>query len=467
MFSHIRNKILFSYFLVLLSCFLIVLITTSVFIRRTYFHYALEDLKGDAGLFVDEFTREAIIKKDRDFLKKILVKAKDNYSVDILDDQGLILGNSRSVDVSQIQDLNEEEFKGISSQGYGYAIRKDSSLIKSVYAAIPVIKENKRIGFIRISTPLIYIENIINRLRAYVITIFFIAVGFSSLVSFILARNLSSPLLEMAKIARKVSSGILDERVCIKKRKDEIGLLADAFNEMIARLKSAHEERKNILSNISHELLTPITNIRGFTETLYDGKIKDKKEIDECIEIIKKESAYLESLIEELRLAARLDSLAMRYDFKPLDIKEVILDAQKALSLKAQEKEIRIKNDFMENCLPVTADYKAIRQVFVNLLDNAVKYSYPHQEIFLSLKRLDKFLQVTIQDQGPGIAEKDREKIFERFYRADAQSNSEKGLGLGLSIVKEIVLAHQGRVEVESQPRQGSRFILTFPIGEF
>lgn len=467
MFNHIRNKIFFSYFLVLLSCFSIVLITASVFIRRTYFSYVLEDLKGDAGLFVDEFTREAIIKKDGDFLKKILSKAKESYSVDILNGRGLILGNSQGMDLFKTQDLNEEEFKGISAKGYGYAIRKNSSLIKSVYVAIPIIRENKRIGFIRISTPLVYIEKTVNRLRAYVIAIFLIAVGFSSLVSFILARNLSFPLLEMAKTARKVSSGILDERVDIKKRKDEIGFLADAFNEMITRLKSTHEERKNILSNISHELLTPITNIQGFAETLYDGKIKDKKEINECIEIIKKESSYLESLIEELRLAARLDSLAMRYDFKPLDIREVILDAQKALSLKAQEKEIRIKNDFIENCPLVTADYQALRQVFINLLDNAVKYSYPKQEVLLSLRRLDKFLQVTIQDKGPGIAERDREKIFQRFYRIEDEFHPVKGLGLGLSIVKELVLSHQGRIEVESQLQQGASFIFTFPICGF
>lgn len=465
MFKHIRNKIIFSYFLVLLSCFAVVLITTSVFLRRTYFSYALKDLKDDAGLFVDELTKEAIARKDADFLRKVLAKAEEGYIVDILDDKGVILGNSRGLGISNAQDINEEEFKGISSQGYGYAIRKDSSLIKSVYVVIPIMRENKRMGFIRISTPLIYIEKTIGRLRAYVIAIFFTAAGFSSLVSLILARNLSTPLLEMANAARKISSGSLDGRVDIKKRKDEMGLLADAFNEMIARLRSAHEERKNILSNISHELLTPITNIRGFSETLYDGKIRDKKEIDECIEIIKKESAYLESLIEELRLAARLDSLAMRYDFKPLDIKEVILDAQKALSLKAQEKEVRIKNSFMENCPLVTADYKALRQVFINLLDNAVKYSYPGQEVLCSLRRLDKFLQVTIQDRGPGIAGRDREKIFQRFYRIEDESRPVKGLGLGLSIVKEIVLSHQGRVEVESQPRQGAAFILTFPIG--
>lgn len=465
MFKHLRNKILFSYFLVLLLCFLVVLITTSLFIRRTYFSYAVEDLRDDAGLFIDEFTREAILNKDFVLLKKILAKAEDNYTVDILDADGLILESSQTAaGMLSAGGLAGEEFRVISPRGYGYALRKDDRGVRMIYVALPVEKDAGLIGFVRIATPLSYIENTIARLKVYVVVIFILAVAVSSLLGLVLSRNLSSPLLEMAKVAGEISGGNLQNRVKIKNRRDEIGVLARAFNEMIERLKYVRQERENILSNISHELLTPITNIRGFAETLYEGGLKDKKEIEECIEVIKRESDYLEGLIEELRLLSRLDSLSMRYDFRPLQVKEVILEAEKSLSLKVQAKGIKIHNDFMEGCPLVQADHKALRQVFINLLDNAIKYSFPNQEVWVLLRMTNKSLKISVADKGIGIAAEDQEKIFERFYRIEGSLHSEKGLGLGLSIVKEILTSHRALIEVKSAPSQGAEFIISFPL---
>lgn len=465
MFKHLRNKILFSYFLVLLLCFLVVLITTSLFIRRTYFSYALQDLSDDAGLFIDEFTREAILNKDLVLLKKILAKAEDNYTVDILDVSGDILESSQGASgFAEHGGLGQDEFRIIPSRGYGYSLRKAQNNVKTIYVVLSVEENGKRIGFVRISTPLVYIEKTIVRLKVYVVIIFVLAMAVSSLLSFILARNLSFPLLKMAGVAREISSGNLQSRVEIKKRQDEIGLLAAAFNEMIERLKYLREERKNILSNISHELLTPITNIRGFAETLYEGRLKDKKEVEECIEVIKRESDYLEGLIEELRLLSRLDSLSMRYDFRPLQVSQVILEAEKSLSLKAQAKGIKIENAFMEGCPLVQADHKALRQVFINLLDNAIKYSFPDQEVRVLLRMTDKSLKISVADKGIGIAQENQEKIFERFYRIEAAHHSQKGLGLGLSIVKEILAAHRALIEVKSSPSQGAEFIISFPL---
>lgn len=465
MFRHLRNKILFSYFLVLLLCFAVVLVTTSLFIRRTYFSYAIQDLSDDAGLFIDELTKEAIIARDQALLKKVLAKAEDNYTIDILDTSGVLLASSRTRPDYAAQDgLGGDEYKIIPSRGYGYSLREADDAVKTIYVVKPAEKEGTRIGFVRISTPLIYVEKAISRLNLYVVIIFALAMAVSSLLSFVLSRNLSSPLLEMARVAGEVSAGNLQSRVAIKNRQDEIGLLARAFNEMIEKLKYVREERKNILSNISHELLTPITNIRGFAETLYEGRIKDKKDAEECLEVIKRESDYLEGLIEELRLLSRLDSLSMRYEFLPVQASEVILEAEKSLSLKMQAKGIKIRNDFMDGCPQVAADYNALRQVFINLLDNAAKYSHSNQEVRVSIKKEDKLLKISVADKGIGIASKNQEKIFERFYRIDDSGRSEKGLGLGLAIVKEILSSHHALIEVRSSPGQGAEFTVSLPL---
>jgi signal transduction histidine kinase len=463
MFNRIQNRILFSYIVVLISCFVVVLIAASLFIHKTYFSYALNDLKDDAGLFIDESTKEAMINKDMDFLRKIIRKQGEDYSIGIFDSQGALLAGSGDMNLKR-QGSEQPEFKIAHSKGYGYAIRPGKDKVKTVYVAIPVIENGSWIGFVRISTPISYIEKAIYQLMNYVIFIFIFSIPISFLISVFLARNISHPLIEMTKVAKKISSGDLNSHVSIKRRKDEIGILVNTFNEMVDKLRAIHNERKTLFDNISHELMTPITTIRGFVETIYEGKVKDGKVIKECFELIKKESDYLERLIEELQFISQVDGLSVKYDFKPLKIAEVILDVEDTISVKAREKNINIHNDFIEECPYVKGDYKTLRKVFINLMDNAVKYSAENCEIFVSMRRMDRFLKVMIEDQGIGIDPRHKEKIFERFYRIEDDAMSNKGLGLGLSIVKEILNAHRTCIEIDSQPGKGSKFTIAFPI---
>lgn len=464
MFKHIKNKILFSYVVVLLSCFLIVLITTSLFIRKGYFSYVLEDLKDDANFFADELTAQAIKDEDAQYLNKIVRRAGQSYRVDILDTQGNILANSKGSSAERLQDLAQKEFKDIRVKGYGYVIREEKAGPEYIYLAIPIKQNNVLAGFVRISTPVAYIEKAIAKLQIYVVSIFVLAIAISFVISFILSRNISSPLVEMAEAAREVSSGNLRKKVRVKARPDEIGILVSAFNNMIEHLRGITEERKDILNNIAHELMTPITAIQGFAEILSDGKINDKKEIEDCLGVIQKESTYLEGLIEELRLLSKIDAMSMRYEFHPVDIAGIILDAEKSLSLKAKEKDMRVDNDFIKDLPLISVDYKAIRQVFVNLLDNAIKYSSPGKRILVSAGPAGKSVRVIVKDEGIGMRPQDKERIFERFYRVEDDSHREKGLGLGLAIVKEILSSHNAAVEVESRPYKGSQFIVTFPL---
>jgi signal transduction histidine kinase len=464
MFKHIKNRIVVSYLVVLLSCFLAVFITTSLFIRKTYFSYALNDLRDDAGLFIDDSTKDAITTKNLDLLKKIVNKAEENYTLEIFDIKGDVAVSSTGENIVEKEDFNQDEFKIIPSRGYGYAVRKQKDKIKMVYVAIPITKENRRIGFIRISTPLLYIERTISRLRLYVVFIFMFGIAVSLPVSIFLSKGISSPLLKIAKIAREVSSGNFQKRVEINNRRDEIGILAYTFNEMIERLKQVQEERRILLSNISHELMTPITSIRGFVETLYEGRMRDKSSIEECLEVIKKESNYLEEMIEELQFISRIDALSMKYSFRALNVTDVILSAEQSLSVKIIKKDITVVNDFLKDCPCIKGDYKTLRQVFVNLLDNAIKYSPAKRRVIVSVKRKDKFIEVAFKDEGVGISAEEKDKIFERFYRCKNGHQREKGIGLGLSIVKEILSAHKSTIRVESQINRGSEFIIAFPI---
>lgn len=463
MFRHIHHRILFSYFTVILIYSLIIFLVISLFIRRTYFTFLIKDLKDDAKLFIDYPTKEALLKRDREFLNKIVAKAEENCTVEILDSKGTVLANSENRGIGYVRDLNVEEFNGLPLKEYGYSIRRGNENFDIIYVAVPIIDRDSVIGFVRVTTPLIYFENTIKKLKRYIISIFVITIIILFFISALFARNISFPLLEMARATKDISSGIFDREISVRSR-DEVGVLADSFNNMTRRLKRFETERKRLVNNISHELMTPLTTIRGFVETLVEGNVKDKEKVKECLDIIKKESLYLEGLVEELYLFSKLDASSMKYNFRPLVVTDVILDAEDSVSVKAMEKHIDINNDFIEECPYIKADDKSLRQVFINLLDNAIKYSPQGQDIQVSIRRADRFLKVIVRDKGVGISERDRNKIFDRFYRIEDELHARKGIGLGLSIVKEILDAHKAEIDLISEIGKGSQFIITFNI---
>ena len=235
----------------------------------------------------------------------------------------------------------------------------------------------------------------------------------------------------------------------------------------ITRLKELEAIRKDFVANVSHELRTPLTSIRGFAETLLDGALEDRNNNRRFVEIIKSHALRLSDLTMDLLTLATLESESFQLKPEGIDLPALVhevLESFRPLGLtKRQELEAVIDPGLP----PIKADRDRIRQVLINLLDNAVKFTPEEGKISLEvrLNAEGTGVEVHVKDRGIGIPSSDLPRIFERFYRVDkARSREQGGTGLGLAIVKHIVEAHRGHVSVKSTLGQGSDFCVTLPL---
>lgn len=233
----------------------------------------------------------------------------------------------------------------------------------------------------------------------------------------------------------------------------------------ITRIREVEQIRKDFVANVSHELKTPITSIKGFVETLLDGAIEDRQTAVHFLEIIRRQSDQLNAVIEDLLSLSRLEATGSQLEIKEQRLSPILVSAVESCRPQAEEKSIDLiltNADF----LLCRGNSVLLEQALINLIENAVKYSEAGTKVWIHAGRDQESgeIQIGVKDQGPGIPEEDLPRIFERFYRVDkARSREMGGTGLGLSIVKHIVLCHNGRVSVESEYGRGSTFTLILP----
>jgi signal transduction histidine kinase len=235
-----------------------------------------------------------------------------------------------------------------------------------------------------------------------------------------------------------------------------------------SRAMKLSQMKADFVSNVSHELRTPLASIRVFGEFLKLGRIKDQNKIHEYGEYIETESRRLTQLINNILDFSKIESGQKTYQFEEADVEPIVTDTLKTFEVMLEQNGFAINYEKpVQHLPPVIMDSNAIAQAFINLLDNAVKYSGDSKEIDVKLGQQNGFVTIEVRDHGIGIAREDCEKVFEKFYRVgNSLIHDVKGSGLGLSIVKHIVEAHEGKVDVESEPGRGSTFIIYLPTEE-
>ena len=232
----------------------------------------------------------------------------------------------------------------------------------------------------------------------------------------------------------------------------------------ITELRRLERVRQDFVANVSHELRTPISSIKGYSETLLEGAIDDKDNVREFISIIFQDSNRLANLIDDLLDLSKIESGKMKMTFSPLEIQPILKRCLGVLEKTIKDKKLSVSINIPDGIPKVMADDKRIAQVFLNLFDNAVKYTGDGGSVKVEVSESGNLVQVDITDTGMGIPEQDLPRIFERFYRVDkARSRELGGTGLGLSIVKHIVISHGGQVWVKSEQGLGSIFSFTIP----
>jgi len=228
-------------------------------------------------------------------------------------------------------------------------------------------------------------------------------------------------------------------------------------------LKKLEQMRKDFVANVSHELKTPVTSIKGFSETLLDGAMNDQDTLEAFLEIILKESDRLQILIQELLDLSKIEQHGFKLTIGKVDVWKSITEVFEILRGKAAEKDISLTIGESSGNSVIEADPDRIKQVLINLVSNAITYSPNRGTITISVNDENNMVSIEVKDYGIGIEKSEIPRIFERFYRVDkARSRNSGGTGLGLAIVKHIVEAHKGNIEVTSEIGNGTTFTIKF-----
>ena len=287
-------------------------------------------------------------------------------------------------------------------------------------------------------------------------------------------RSVATPLVKLRKATQNIKDGNLDFVLDVEGT-DEFAELCRDFEEMRRRLKESAEEKlvldkenKELISNISHDLKTPITAVKGYVEGIMDGVADTPEKMDRYVRTIYNKTVEMDHLINELTFYSKIDTNRIPYTFSKLNVDDYFSDCAEEVGLELETRGIQLYYaNYVEKDVLVIADGEQIRRVIHNIISNAIKYmDKPKGVIQIRVKDVGDFIQVEIEDNGKGIASKDLTYIFDRFYRTDVSRNSSKGgSGIGLSIVRKILEDHGGKVWATS--REGIGTIMYFVLRKY
>ena len=352
-------------------------------------------------------------------------------------------------------------------------------LIERLYAATPVRlgggSEGAIIGAVALTTaPREGAGAVFTYLTKVYTTLGWVALGVALLAALgatLYSRRLTRPLDRLTEATARMAGGDYAARVK-SDATEEFQRLATSFNEMAAALErdvgEIHREeqlRRELVANVSHELATPLTAIQGFTEALLDGLVYDATAREETIRTIAREAARLRRLVDQLRQVALFEAGAQALTRTPMQLATLVEETLAVLAPEAERRAVSIRSE-LDGVLPlVFADGDRLTEILLNLLDNALHHTPPGGSVEVGATIEGAYVRVGVADSGPGIAPADRERIFERFFRADyARSSASGGSGLGLAIVRALVEAHGGTIRADERPGGGARFTFTLPI---
>jgi two-component system OmpR family sensor kinase len=288
-----------------------------------------------------------------------------------------------------------------------------------------------------------------------------VALAVSIVIAIVMARSVYVPIRRVTNAAEEITRGNYEQEVPVDGPREVKGL-ASSFNQMSRRVQQSQQMLRDFVADVSHELRSPLTSIKGFAQAMVDGTAKGKEAQLKAATVIEEESKRMMRLVEELLEFSRLESGQITMVKQPVDVKELLEQCYEIFLLRAEETGINLKID-LKTLPAVTGDIDRLEQVFSNLLDNALKHTPSGGDVSIKARAADtNSIEVSVQDTGPGIPAEQMRHIFERFYRADP-SAGKAGAGLGLAIARQIVLAHGGDIDARSKLGKGTEFIVRLP----
>ena len=349
----------------------------------------------------------------------------------------------------------------------GDAYRKDADIggylkNKSVVSATAIWVDNVNKGFVIFVTSMPDIQKNATSISRIMIGASAALVAAAGVVMFISGKSINAPLVEMNDAAKVIASGDFEKRIDIVSS-DEIGELAKSFNLMAESLQKQETQRRNFIANVSHDLRSPLTSMRGFLTAILDGTIPERRQ-DRYLKIILEETDRLSKLANDILDISRLEKTELH--LSTFDANALIKKIAAQFETRIVEKNLTLTVALEDDLCPVRADIEKVQRIIHNLLDNAVKFTNEGGWIKIETS-VEHKAYVSVADNGIGISQEDQRSVFDRFYKADAsRGQDKKGSGLGLSIVREFVKAHGEAISINSEKGAGTEIIFTLTPGQ-
>jgi signal transduction histidine kinase len=343
---------------------------------------------------------------------------------------------------------------------------------KMVVVGVPILLPDGRVdGAVLMNSPVAAVNEFMARIYEFIGIGAFVGILFSFLAVRLFTRSLVRPLRAMQATAGAIAGGDYSARVEVRSN-DEIGSLGNTINglaqdlgEFMLEVGKTEKLRRDFIANVSHELRTPLTVIRGYTEAMADGVVREPEKIKRYQYLIRDEAIRLERLIKDLLNLSRLQSSSADGSLAPVALSEISSHVMQLISPLAESKHILLHCDAAPGLPLIRGNRDRLVQLLLILLDNAVKYTPPRGSVSLSLQQKEAgVLNCVIQDTGSGIPADELPYIWERFYKVDqSHQRSDEGTGLGLAIARQIISLHEATVQVTSELDAGTRIELAFP----
>ena len=394
------------------------------------------------------------------YLENVLGRRPKGKLIQIVDRSGKVGAKSSDLDTENVPTGYATIERAMSGHVTYETIGQGYGRVRMI--TLPVMEKGNATSIIQVGTSLEDFDDSMRKLLVILVIATLTAVGATLVIGYYMAKKALNPVDKIRRAAINISFRNLEEYIDIGPRKDELGKLAETFNEMISRLRDAFQRINQFSSDVSHELRTPLTILKGGTEVAL-RKDRDNKEYRSLLASHLEEIDRMSRIIDDLLLLSKADTGEMEFNLEDIAVKDLVLQVFMDMKIIAERKSVELSlGDLVETKLK--GDELKLRRMLWNIVDNGIKYTREGGKVEISSALTNGSVMINVKDTGVGIAEEDMKYIFDRFYRADRARTRENGTGLGLSISKWIAEAHKGVIAVETNASSGSLFSLKFPL---
>ncbi|MGI6371669.1 MAG: sensor histidine kinase [Caldicoprobacterales bacterium] len=457
----VRTRLIYSYMSIIIISILIFIFMVSLFIKQ-YYYKGVEDILTDqvnmsvnfyAQYFSDSSLQDNVMDNVDVFWKFT------SAQVQIIDDKGRVLMDS--IGMVFEDELDTPDVKKAMLEGRGTWIGRMPHTGEMVMAvAQPLKSQDDTVGVLRFITSLTPINEQIKDIIKVFSLIGVLTIALTGIISFVLANGVVGPIKQVTKVAEEMAKGDFNVR-STEKSNDEVGRLSATLNYMADEIIKKERIKNEFLASVSHELRTPLTSIKGWAIILNDTKDRDGEIFKDGLKIIEEETERLSGMVEELLDFSKLLSGNMTLQMVRTDVAELVEYIKQHMTPVAQRSKISFSVEYPDQLPQLVLDINRIKQVLINVLDNAFKFTRQGGRVRFAAYEAEGYLIMEVEDNGCGISPQELPYVKEKFYRG---KNSKSSSGIGLSVAYEIIKRHGGELDIESSPGQGTKVYIKLPI---